>query len=151
MLKLMEKDLKDTRKWYQKKRFLIPAVLISLSLLSGAGGGDQSNSANTINSVVQPTTYRQIEPATAPSITETVSVEKKTTVKESPTPAAEPALSNDNYYTNVDDNQVHSPAYTSDNSVPNGASARCRDGTYSFSQNRRGTCSHHGGVSSWIY
>jgi hypothetical protein len=31
--------------------------------------------------------------------------------------------------------------------VPSGATARCRDGTYSFSQNRRGTCSHHGGMA----
>jgi acyl-homoserine lactone acylase PvdQ len=35
-------------------------------------------------------------------------------------------------------------------SVPDGASARCRDGTYSFSRNRRGTCSHHGGVAQWL-
>src|SRR6266851_7243640 len=28
--------------------------------------------------------------------------------------------------------------------------ARCRDGTTSCSQNRRGTCSHHGGVAQWI-
>jgi uncharacterized protein YraI len=34
--------------------------------------------------------------------------------------------------------------------VPAGASARCSDGTYSFSQNRRGTCSHHGGVAEWL-
>ncbi len=37
-------------------------------------------------------------------------------------------------------------------SVPaqsSGASAKCRDGTLSYSQNRRGTCSHHGGVSIW--
>lgn len=33
---------------------------------------------------------------------------------------------------------------------PEGASARCRDGTYSYSQNRRGTCSHHGGVAEWL-
>lgn len=33
---------------------------------------------------------------------------------------------------------------------PAGASARCRDGTYSFSQSRRGTCSHHGGVARWL-
>lgn len=32
---------------------------------------------------------------------------------------------------------------------PSGASAKCVDGTYSFSQSRRGTCSHHGGVSVW--
>ena len=34
--------------------------------------------------------------------------------------------------------------------VPAGASARCRDGTYSFSQSRSGTCSRHGGVASWL-
>lgn len=31
-----------------------------------------------------------------------------------------------------------------------GASAICRDGTLSYSQNRRGTCSHHGGVAQWL-
>jgi uncharacterized protein YgiM (DUF1202 family) len=36
-------------------------------------------------------------------------------------------------------------------SVPAGASARCSDGTYSFSRSRRGTCSHHGGVAEWLY
>lgn len=30
-----------------------------------------------------------------------------------------------------------------------GASAVCADGTYSFSQHRSGTCSHHGGVHWW--
>jgi hypothetical protein len=35
-------------------------------------------------------------------------------------------------------------------SRPSGASAVCRDGTYSYSAHRRGTCSHHGGVSSWL-
>ncbi|WP_431636442.1 DUF3761 domain-containing protein [Dyella sp. KULCS107] len=34
--------------------------------------------------------------------------------------------------------------------VPAGASAQCRDGTYSFSRSRRGTCSHHGGVARWL-
>jgi hypothetical protein len=33
---------------------------------------------------------------------------------------------------------------------PPGATARCRDGTYSFSQHRSGTCSHHGGVAAWL-
>ena len=36
------------------------------------------------------------------------------------------------------------------NSAPSGASAQCRDGTYSFSENRRGACSHHGGVRRWL-
>ncbi|HJQ70533.1 MAG TPA: DUF3761 domain-containing protein [Blastocatellia bacterium] len=34
--------------------------------------------------------------------------------------------------------------------VPEGATAECRDGTFSFSQSRRGTCSHHGGVKRWL-
>ncbi len=59
-------------------------------------------------------------------------------------------LSNDRYYTNVDGDQVHSPAYSNDSFVPAGASAICGDGTYSFSQHRSGTCSHHGGVSQWL-
>lgn len=29
-------------------------------------------------------------------------------------------------------------------------SALCRDGTYSYSQHRRGTCSWHGGVAVWL-
>lgn len=34
--------------------------------------------------------------------------------------------------------------------VPSGATARCVDGSYSFSQSRRGTCSSHGGVAEWL-
>lgn len=70
------------------------------------------------------------------------------------TPAAQTqqssdGLSNDNYYTNSDGNSVHSPARDSDG-VPAGATAVCEDGTYSFSQHRSGTCSHHGGVARWL-
>ncbi|MBN8809644.1 MAG: DUF3761 domain-containing protein [Sphingomonas sp.] len=31
-----------------------------------------------------------------------------------------------------------------------GASAQCRDGSWSFCESRRGTCSWHGGVSRWL-
>lgn len=51
-------------------------------------------------------------------------------------------------YTNSRGNWVPSPRRSA--SVPPGASARCRDGTYSFSRSRRGTCSHHGGVGVWL-
>jgi hypothetical protein len=33
---------------------------------------------------------------------------------------------------------------------PAGATAKCEDGTYSFSESRSGTCSHHGGVAVWL-
>jgi hypothetical protein len=35
-------------------------------------------------------------------------------------------------------------------STTTGATARCVDGTLSYSQHRSGTCSHHGGVAQWI-
>ena len=50
-------------------------------------------------------------------------------------------------YINVDRIRVRSPVFT--DTKPEGASARCRDGSYSFSLHRRGTCSHHGGVAEW--
>jgi hypothetical protein len=33
---------------------------------------------------------------------------------------------------------------------PPGATARCRDGDYSYSTHHSGTCSRHGGVSQWL-
>lgn len=58
-------------------------------------------------------------------------------------------LSNNKYYTNSSGNEVHSPAYSKNGSVPAGATAKCVDGIYSFSQHRSGTCSGHGGVAQW--
>ena len=42
------------------------------------------------------------------------------------------------------------PVAASGGSTPPGATARCRDGTYSFSQHHQGSCSHHGGVATWL-
>jgi len=53
-----------------------------------------------------------------------------------------------NYYTNSSGHRVHTPVRAQ--SVPAGATAKCGDGTYSFSEHRQGTCSHHGGVSQWM-
>lgn len=61
-----------------------------------------------------------------------------------PTPAECP----NGTYTNSAGNSVCSPYASS--SAPAGATAQCSDGTYSFSQSRSGTCSHHGGVASWL-
>jgi uncharacterized protein YraI len=52
------------------------------------------------------------------------------------------------YYTNTYGERVQSPTYYQ--TAPAGATAQCRDGSYSFSRNRRGTCSHHGGVARWL-
>ena len=74
-----------------------------------------------------------------------------------PVPSPVPAQSQEKpkpcgpgYYRNVNGVCVHRPIKTQGASVPSGATAQCRDGSYSFSQSRRGTCSHHGGVAKWL-
>lgn len=66
------------------------------------------------------------------------------------TNADEANLSNHNTYRNHDGDTVHAPARSLSGQVPQGATARCRDGTYSFSRHRSGTCSRHGGVADWL-
>lgn len=39
---------------------------------------------------------------------------------------------------------------TSENNDPTGAIAKCKDGLYSHSKHRSGTCSKHGGVAQWL-
>lgn len=59
-------------------------------------------------------------------------------------------LSNHRTYTNREGNAVHAPARSLSGKVPDGATARCRDGSYSFSRHHSGTCSRHGGVAQWL-
>jgi len=130
--------------WYERKGPLlglaIGLLLFGGALISGNNSGQQAAVSQS---------------ASAASALPTVQL-----LGETPTPSPAPPqittqtetehLSNDGYYTNVSGNTVHSPAYTIDDNVPAGASAQCRDGTYSFSQHHSGTCSHHGGVARWL-
>ncbi|HEY6330434.1 MAG TPA: DUF3761 domain-containing protein [Blastocatellia bacterium] len=52
------------------------------------------------------------------------------------------------HYRNSSGNLVHSPVHA--RKAPAGATAKCADGTFSFSQHHQGTCSHHGGVAQWL-
>lgn len=62
--------------------------------------------------------------------------------------AQESASCDADHYRNSDGNCVHQPQQAA--SAPPGATARCADGNYSFSQHRKGTCSGHGGVAQWL-
>lgn len=139
-------DLQNTRPWYKKKRYLIPIGVIALLALSDSGNTPQNHPVQE----VVPATYQTEVRANAASqgLRSPVSSESTTQKNVAPSTYINSGLSNDNYYTNSAGNEVHSPAYS--NTVPVGASAQCRDGTYSFSQSRRGTCSHHGGVARWL-
>lgn len=66
-----------------------------------------------------------------------------------PTPqTSTPSDCTNGTYVNSAGNTVCSPETAP--SAPAGATAKCNDGTYSFSQTHSGTCSHHGGVAEWL-
>ena len=64
--------------------------------------------------------------------------------------ASQAATSEGRGYINSQGESVPSPTRTADGKPPAGATAHCRDGTFSFSRTRQGTCSHHGGVAEWL-
>lgn len=78
--------------------------------------------------------------------TTTPPVTQVTTVGTYVAPAA-PTCTNGTYVNSAGNTVCRPEAATS---APAGATARCGDGTYSFSQSRRGTCSSHGGVAAWL-
>jgi len=78
-----------------------------------------------------------------------------TYVAPDPTPTPTPVSSSptnctNGTYVNSAGNTVCSPEPDTGGGAPAGATAQCRDGSYSFSQSRSGTCSHHGGVATWL-
>jgi hypothetical protein len=59
-----------------------------------------------------------------------------------------PSTCTNGTYVNSAGNTVCKPETSP--SAPAGATAKCEDGTYSFSESRSGTCSSHGGVAEWL-
>src|SRR5204862_8035932 len=62
-------------------------------------------------------------------------------------PAKSPPSQNCGSYINRDGHEVLRPCGSWGDPRPARATARCADGTWSFSEHSRGTCSHHGGVA----
>jgi hypothetical protein len=90
------------------------------------------------------------QPQSSPSYQdeESETAESPAQESEAESGAEEPACTNGTYV-NSAGNTVCSPE-ESTSGAPAGATAECADGTYSFSESRSGTCSHHGGVASWL-
>jgi hypothetical protein len=131
----------NKKKTARKDRVKLIGVAILIPTLAIVVGGMLGDSgSNDVKNNIVPSTGGSVIEQEIPNLQR---------IQPQPTPQPSP-LSNDNYYINSQGNKVHSPAKTIDNSIPAGASAQCRDGTYSFSQSRRGTCSHHGGVARWL-
>jgi hypothetical protein len=75
-------------------------------------------------------------------------IEERTRAEERKATAEETPACTNGTYVNSAGNTVCSPEHAP--SAPAGATAECEDGTYSFSESRSGTCSHHGGVRRWM-
>lgn len=112
-------------------------ILIAIGI---ANAGAPTNPSSNSVKVPQTATVIQQQAAIAP-----VTVVQPVVTKVSPVQEVKAPVKT---YVNTSGNTVQSPTYY--NSQPAGATAKCRDGTYSFSQSRRGTCSHHWGVEEWL-
>src|SRR5215471_7136504 len=121
-------------------KYGLVAVLAVLGISSA--GSYYTGSTHSIVDRPEPTAiYVQVKGAEALSVTPTSSPLIRALIPSiSPTSAYVPA-------TQVPASQTDNQT---DGSVPAGASAKCSDGTYSFSQHHSGTCSHHGGVAQWL-
>lgn len=87
--------------------------------------------------------FPQAQPNTSPTPA------TQATNKADPSATISGSCAADNYRSS-NDVCVHRPVKAQTTLVPNNAIAQCHDGSYSFSQHRQGTCSHHGGVAKWL-
>ena len=139
---------------------VVGAFLLGTALLSGCDPNSQLTTTSTVTSTVTPTTVtttQTTEATTTDTTTTTVAPPPTTTVAPPPPvtthAAAAPPPQNDvacsaDQYRNVDGVCVNRPVAAP--GPPQGATAKCKDGAYSFSQHRQGTCSGHGGVAEWL-
>ncbi|SRR6266446_972822 len=142
--------------WNSKIKILgtaIGVILFGSAVTLGANHANQSLVQDTSTKSIitsSPTPSPTLTPTVTPTPTTYAAPTRSTSQIIPPMTSQNPGLSNNNYYINSSGNNVHSPAYSNNGSVPAGATAQCSDGTYSFSQSSRGTCSHHGGVVQWL-
>jgi hypothetical protein len=144
----------------------VGAFLIGGVVLAGCGAGTDAppaeqlvTSSSPISTAATWTTPTTSSPVPASSSATTAVVAPVTTdppATKAPTTKAAakttathaPASCGGDYYVNSDGNCIHRPAEAP--TAPAGATAKCNDGTYSFSAHRSGTCSRHGGVATWL-
>ncbi|GAA0609142.1 hypothetical protein GCM10010174_28040 [Kutzneria viridogrisea] len=121
--------------------------------------GDSTPLTSTVGTTASTTTTTAPTSTTVTTTLATTTTTSTTTAVAAPPPpppvthqttAPQPAQTacGANEYRNVDGNCVHRPEAAP--GPPAGATAQCKDSTYSFSQHRQGTCSGHGGVSRWL-
>jgi outer membrane biosynthesis protein TonB len=153
----------ENRKWYKKKRYIVPLGVVGFftiltaalspaptttsvkSETQGLQAQQEQGGTVTLPGTLKPLEIEQ-QPEGAPTPTQQPT--PSPVVQKIPPPVPSPTIAPvPSYYTNVDGDKVQSP--TKADSKPSDASAKCKDGSYSFSKHRSGTCSGHGGVAVW--
>jgi hypothetical protein len=141
------------------RRLPVLVRLLAAALLGGAVLAGCGQIPNTPPATNQVGTAVQLAPSVpATSVPALVAVPTTQVAPAAPVQQAPPAPPvqqappaadcGGDYYINSSGNCVHRPEQAP--AAPAGATARCNDGAYSFSQHRRGTCSGHGGVAQWL-
>lgn len=133
-----------------KKGLIIGVILVVIAVVGIANASPSPTPTDSAKpaAVDVPTTSETAITTTAPVETPEPAPVDAPAPTPAPVAAPKPKTCAAGYYLNVDDNCISSPVAAP--STPAGATAECRDGTYSFSQHRSGTCSHHGGVARWL-
>ncbi len=109
---------------------------------SGHGGVQKASKSTPAAAATAPA---PAAPAATPAArTATSAASTPAPAASTPAPAAAPAAAKSAAVTKS------APTATASNTDPTGATAKCKDGTYSKSQHHSGTCSSHGGVAEWL-
>ncbi len=156
----------------ERPKWLVPVLacgalflfLILVGLVSPKKHDTAAKQTVNLEASSSPTSTEQQTTSTTaePTTTTTTVIETTTTAPPPvPPPTAAPSTTRppvatttpldcpNGTYVNSDGVEVCRP-YSSPTGPPAGATARCKDGSYSFSTHRSGTCSGHGGVAEWL-
>jgi hypothetical protein len=109
---------------------------------AGVNGTETKTYLVTYTDGVETDRVLQSDAVTTPPVTQVTTIGTYV----APAPVA-PTCTNGTYINSAGNTVCRPEASTT---APSGATAKCVDGTYSFSQSRRGTCSSHGGVAEWL-
>ena len=145
----------------KKQRAIVWSSAIAALLLIGGitnacdpNTSPPSQPAGNVDTFVTPTDPVTTETTTTTDAPETTTIAPVTEIPQVPPtqavapPANTAADCGSDSYVNVDGQCVHDPESAA--SAPAGATAKCNDGTYSFSKHHSGTCSGHHGVAEWL-
>jgi Protein of unknown function (DUF3761) len=126
-----------TNNWFDRHKVITCFAIVALFFLSVALFNRSTNQTAVQGASTEiPTATPTLLPTDTPAPTATPSPTAFISPTQPTIPASQPP--------------TQAQVVQTDSSSPAGATAKCADGTYSFSQHRSGTCSHHGGVAEWL-